>query len=454
MRNHRHAAVAILALLIGASGCQKGTSKDNATGSGSSSGSGKAGSGSAVAHAGSAAGSGSAAPAVEIKDIDSKDILARTESTPEVYVKHIMLGWKELVAGRGARADKRAAERSNADAAKLAQDLAAKLKANPDSMDQLITENSEDTASLNGDPYLVKADGPFVQEFKNLATRLKEKEVGITHTRSGYHVVMRVAKPAPDPIESADILARTPEPGPVQIQHILIGWKDTMSSKSGAGDKRAIARTKADADKLATEVLAKVRDKGDMVKLMKEYSEDPGSKDTGKVFDIAGDVPPGFESFKELSLRLKLNEAGIAKTQLGLHVIKRVPPPPPPAPDSLESADILKREPTTQKAKVKHILLGWTDVHADDERGKKRDRAALEKLVKATVAKLKKGDKIEPLMAELSEDGGSAKSGISYDVTPDAGLVPPFKNLSLRLKLNEVGVVKTDFGIHIIQRVE
>ena len=454
MRNHRHAAVAILALLIGASGCQKGTSKDNpAVGSGSNMGSAK-GSG-AVSKAGSAAGSGSSAPIVEA-DIDSKDILARTETTPEVYVKHVMIGWKELVAGRGARADKRAAERSNADAAKLAQDVAAKLKAKPESIDELMQQSSEDMASVqSGDPYLIKADGPFVAEFKNLAIRLKEKEVGLVKTRSGYHVVMRVSKPPPDPIESADILARAPEStGTVQVQHILIGWKDTMSSKSGAGDKRAMARTKADADKLATEVLAKVRAKGDMAKLMKEFSEDPGSKDNAKVFDIAGEVPPGFEAFKNLAVRLKLNEAGIAKTQLGLHVVKRVPPPPPPAPDSLESADILKREPVTQKAKVKHILLGWTEVHADDERGKKRDRATLEKLVKATEAKLKKGDKIEPLMAELSEDTGSAKSGISYDVTPDAGLVPPFKNLSLRLKLNEVGVVKTDFGIHIIQRVE
>ena len=58
------------------------------------------------------------------------------------------------------------------------------------------------------------------------------------------------------------------------------------------------------------------------------------------------------------------------------------------------------------------------------------------------------------LMAELSEDPGSAKSGQSYDVTPDAGLVEPFKNLSLRLNKDEVGVVKTQFGIHIIQRVE
>ena len=74
--------------------------------------------------------------------------------------------------------------------------------------------------------------------------------------------------------------------------------------------------------------------------------------------------------------------------------------------------------------------------------------------MKQTVGKLAKGAKIEPLMKELSEDPGSAASGNSYDATPDAGLVAPFKNLSLRLKVGEVGVVKTDFGIHIIQRVE
>ena len=69
-------------------------------------------------------------------------------------------------------------------------------------------------------------------------------------------------------------------------------------------------------------------------------------------------------------------------------------------------------------------------------------------------AKIQKGAKIEALMAELSEDPGSAKSGEGYDVTPDAGLVPPFKNLGLRLNPGEVGVVKSEFGIHIIQRVD
>jgi len=99
-------------------------------------------------------------------------------------------------------------------------------------------------------------------------------------------------------------------------------------------------------------------------------------------------------------------------------------------------------------------LRGWTEAHAQDDRGKKRTRAELDKLVKETVAKLKGGAKIEPLMSSLSEDPGSAKDGKPYDVTPDAGLVPPFKNLSLRLKVNEVGVVRTEYGMHIIQRVE
>ena len=105
--------------------------------------------------------------------------------------------------------------------------------------------------------------------------------------------------------------------------------------------------------------------------------------------------------------------------------------------------------------KVKHILLGWKDVHSEDPRGAKRTRAELEKLVKATVKKLsKKGADFDKAMAELSEDPGSAKTGEAYEATPDTGLVKPFLNMSLRLQLNEIGVVKTEFGIHIIKRVE
>lgn len=386
-------------------------------------------------------------------NIDSKDILDRKETFEEVQVKHVLIAWDALDKVYQGRMDPRASKRTNAEAAKLAQEIADKLRKNPDSIDQLVKEHSEDPGSLSGDPYTVKGDAPFVPEFKALALHLKEKEVGIVKTKFGYHVMMRVPPPPPDPLESQEILARPEKPGTSIIQHIVIGWKDTQASRSGRGDPRAKDRDKAAADKLAQDVLAKVKAGGDMAALMKEFSEDAQTKDTGRTIPIDAKAPmPGpFEGLKKMALRLEIGEAAMVKSPMGWHVIKRLPPPPP---DTLESADILKREPVTDKAKVKHILLNWKDNSPEDPRAKTRDRATLEKLVKETVAKLKKGEKIEPLMASLSEDPGSAKSGEGYDVTPDAGLVEPFKNLSLRLNKGEVGVVKTDFGIHIIQRVE
>jgi parvulin-like peptidyl-prolyl isomerase len=457
MRTPPHSVIPVLFLLIGAAGCQK-------AGNGQPAGGSSQGSGQTVAQGGSGSGPGSAAlgkgsgsaaaPPVPAKDIDSKDILARTETSPEVQVKHVLLAWNGMAMPRG-QLDPRAAKRSNAETAALAQDIAAKLKASPDAIDELVKQYSEDPGSASGEPYTVKADSPFVPEFKNLAIRLKEKEVGIVKTAFGYHVMERIPPPPPDPLETADILERAPEAGPVFIQQVLIGWKDTRLAKSGQGDPRASSRTKADADKLVKEVTDKARAaNADMAKLMKQYSEDPTAKDSARVDQITADMQVNelFDRVKKLVLRLQLGEVGVVKSEFGWHVVKRVPPPPP---DPLESAAILKREPQTQSAKVKHILLGWTAAHPpDDEKGAKRDRKQLEKLVKDTVAKLTKGAKIEPLMAELSEDPGSAKSGKSYDVAPAARMVPPFKNLSLRLKVGEVGVVKSDYGIHIIQRVE
>ena len=56
-------------------------------------------------------------------------------------------------------------------------------------------------------------------------------------------------------------------------------------------------------------------------------------------------------------------------------------------------------------------------------------------------------------MEQLSETGlGEERQ--AYRCRPTAQLVQPFKNLSMRLNVGEVGVVKSEFGIHIIQRVE
>ena len=397
-------------------------------------------------------------------EIDSKDILNRKESFPNVWVKHVLIAWKDLDKVYQGRMDKRAVNRSNEEAAKLARDIEGQLKANPGKIDELVKTYSEDPGSQGGEPYQVKAETQFVPEFKALALHLKEKEVGIVKSKYGYHIMERVSAPVADPLESADILARPAETGQVIVQHVLIGWKDTPAAKAGRADEKAKNRDKAEADKMAQEVMTKAKAGEDFVALMKQYSEDPGSKDDGRPYPVTPDAQM-VEPFKDLSMRLKMGEVGLVKSPFGWHVIKRIesmppaPPPTPPAPekpDSLDSADILKRTTIAKSVEVKHILLGWKDNNngGDDPRGQKRDRATLEKLVKDTVAKLKKGDKIEPLMKELSEDPGSAQTGSSYPVDEAAQMVEPFKNLSLRLNVGEVGVVKSQFGIHIIERTK
>ena len=124
-----------------------------------------------------------------------------------------------------------------------------------------------------------------------------------------------------------------------------------------------------------------------------------------------------------------------------------------------ESLVILAREPVTDSAEVKHILIGWAEL-APAYRGSMDARAALrtreqaDEVVTQLLAQIRGGDPIEPLMAEFSEDPGSAVTGNSYTATPEAGLVPPFKALSLRLNIGETGLVLTRYGWHIIKRLE
>src|SRR5262249_27535148 len=122
------------------------------------------------------------------------------------------------------------------------------------------------------------------------------------------------------------------------------------------------------------------------------------------------------------------------------------------------STDILAREPVANTASVKHILISWNDL-ADafggriDPRAAKRSKPDAEAQVRSLVQQLKAGADFDQLMKANSEDLGSAASGRSFTVTPDAQLVIEFRQLSLRLNPGEFGVVESDFGFHIIKRI-
>jgi parvulin-like peptidyl-prolyl isomerase len=70
------------------------------------------------------------------------------------------------------------------------------------------------------------------------------------------------------------------------------------------------------------------------------------------------------------------------------------------------------------------------------------------------VEQLKNGGDFDTLMKAHSEDSGSVAANKVFAVTPDAQLVIEFRQLALRLSPGEFGVVQSDFGFHIIKRLE
>ncbi|MFL5362282.1 MAG: peptidylprolyl isomerase [Myxococcales bacterium] len=128
---------------------------------------------------------------------------------------------------------------------------------------------------------------------------------------------------------------------------------------------------------------------------------------------------------------------------------------------SAESGDILDRSKETERAEVQHILLAWSALEGSyrgmrldlDPRAQNRTQKDAEQLASSLLARCKAGEPFEPLMRESSEDPGSATTGMVYTVTPDSRMAQGFVDLALRLKPGECGVVKTQFGLHVVKRV-
>jgi peptidyl-prolyl cis-trans isomerase D len=123
------------------------------------------------------------------------------------------------------------------------------------------------------------------------------------------------------------------------------------------------------------------------------------------------------------------------------------------------SQAILDREPISNTAQVKHILISWKDLGdafggRQDQRAQKRSLADAENEIKSLVGQIKAGGDFDTIMKSHSEDLGSAASGRPFTVTPDAQLVIEFRQLALRLKIDEIGVCQSDYGFHIIKRVQ
>jgi len=119
------------------------------------------------------------------------------------------------------------------------------------------------------------------------------------------------------------------EPSVITVKHVLIGFEGAQRS-----DQK---RSKAEAQKLAYEILGRAKSGEDFDKLMKEFSNDPGggtytlvnngvtADQAAGEFDRSGMVP----AFGDVGFRIMLNEIALAEhddktSPFGWHVIKRV----------------------------------------------------------------------------------------------------------------------------------
>lgn len=124
--------------------------------------------------------------------------------------------------------------------------------------------------------------------------------------------------PPPAPAASSAPTAEEAPPETVAAQHILIAYRGAKNAP------KEVKRSKADAKKLADEIVVKARGGADFSALVQQYSEDPGSKERmgslGKFKRDAAFVKP----FLDAAFALKVGQVSDAvETPFGFHVIKR-----------------------------------------------------------------------------------------------------------------------------------
>jgi parvulin-like peptidyl-prolyl isomerase len=131
------------------------------------------------------------------------------------------------------------------------------------------------------------------------------------------------AATAVNPVGSLRPQRLTPPPSAgeqISAQHLLIMHKESMRAPP------SITRTKDEAKKRADEALDKLKKGTAFDALVKEYTDEPGSKDKNPPGDLGtfgkGRMVPPFE---QAAFALKPNEtSGIVETPFGYHIIKRL----------------------------------------------------------------------------------------------------------------------------------
>ncbi|MFL6213997.1 MAG: peptidylprolyl isomerase [Blastocatellia bacterium] len=108
----------------------------------------------------------------------------------------------------------------------------------------------------------------------------------------------------------------------VHVRHILISTQPPPPGPDAKKGEQPKALSKEEARKKAEEALAKARKGEDFAALVKQYSDDPGSKDKGGEYTFSkGQMVPEFEQ-AAFALQQPGQISDLVETQFGYHIIK------------------------------------------------------------------------------------------------------------------------------------
>ncbi|MFL5739862.1 MAG: peptidylprolyl isomerase [Flavisolibacter sp.] len=111
----------------------------------------------------------------------------------------------------------------------------------------------------------------------------------------------------------------------------------------------------------------------------------------------------------------------------------------------------VKQWPDT--VKVRHILIATMQSDPQTRQMyRTREDSTAKHLMDSIQGLLNKGQKFDSLVAKFSEDPGSKSKGGVYDnMTANGQMVPEFTEFAFGHKTGDVGIVKTEFGYHLIE---
>ncbi len=339
-------------------------------------------------------------------EIDPARVASAPAQAPDqIGIAQIMISWQ------GSRAAAPTITRTKEEAKKRAEQISAAARSQGADFKALAQKYSEDPrTSGNGGLMGVASRGEISAVLEAAAFGMGPGQVSDpVESEHAWHV-----------LKSLPLFAAS---------HVLFMYR------GGQAAPPEISRTKEEARQAAEEVVAKLKAGAPFADLARALSDCPSKQEGGKLGTFcAGMMVPQFESGL---VGLQVGEtSGVVESPFGFHVILRI------AIEKKEKKEVIR---------VSHVLISYQGVRGTvATRSQEEARALADKLL----AEIQGGKDFAAVAAANSDCPSKARGG-DLGVFGRGQMVPAFDQAAFALEPGEIsGVVATQFGFHILKRVE